>query len=255
MRLMQSGTTEVYQDDLAYIHDVGFSAYALNAAPGLLEILRKYGITGGLVVDLGCGSGLWARELNYHGYEVFGVDISAAMLNIARKRVPHARFVQGSFLDVALPSCVAVTSIGECLNYLFDAKNTARGLVRLFRRVHDALVPGGVFAFDVAEPGMARDPHRGARPRRSWAAGEDWAVLVHFEGDTKKNLLTRQIISFRREGEQYRRAEETHRQQLYQGNDLARELRRVGFRVRLLRGYGKFRLPGARVVLLARKPG
>ena len=38
-----------YHEDLAYIHDAGFKDYALNAAPGLLQILRKNGVTDGLV--------------------------------------------------------------------------------------------------------------------------------------------------------------------------------------------------------------
>jgi len=46
-----------YDEDLAYVHDVGFGDFARSVAPGVLEILRRSGITGGLVVDLGCGSG------------------------------------------------------------------------------------------------------------------------------------------------------------------------------------------------------
>jgi hypothetical protein len=51
-----------YREDLAYIHDVGFGDFALGSAPGILRILARNGIREGLVVDLGCGSGLWARE-------------------------------------------------------------------------------------------------------------------------------------------------------------------------------------------------
>ena len=87
---------EAYKADLAYIHDVGFGDFAKNSAPGLLEILRQNGIKTGLVVDLGCGSGLWARELSDSGYGVLGVDISPAMIAIARKRVPEGEFETGS---------------------------------------------------------------------------------------------------------------------------------------------------------------
>jgi len=114
---------KAYQDDLAYIHDVGFGDYARNSAPGLLEILREAQITTGLVVDLGCGSGIWARELSNDGYDVFGIDISPAMIEIARKRVPEADFRVESLLRAKLPECDAVTSLGECLNYLFDKSN------------------------------------------------------------------------------------------------------------------------------------
>ncbi len=111
---------QAYKDDLAYIHDVGYGDFAKNAAPELLAILRRRGLEDGLVVDLGCGSGLWAEELCGAGYDVLGVDISPAMIEIARCRAPQATFEVGSFLKVDLPRCGAVTSLGECLNYLFD---------------------------------------------------------------------------------------------------------------------------------------
>ncbi len=55
--------TEHYREDLAYIHDVGHGDFALGAAPGILEIFARNCMRGGLVVDLGCGSSLWAKEL------------------------------------------------------------------------------------------------------------------------------------------------------------------------------------------------
>ncbi len=143
-----------YKDDLAYIHDVGFDDFARQAAPGLLEILRQSGITKGLVVDLGCGSGIWARELVEAGYEVLGVDISTAMIKLARKKVSQAKFVKTSFLKMQLPQCAAVTGIGECFNYLFDKNNNERALFRFFSRVYEALTSGGIFIFDVVEPGL-----------------------------------------------------------------------------------------------------
>src|SRR5277367_5975285 len=108
-----------YGPDLAYIHDAGFTDYARNAAPGLLGMLRRNKVTGGLVVDLGCGSGRWARRLNDEGYRVLGVDQSSAMIRMARRFARQSKFKVASLLDVRLPACDAVTSIGECLNYAF----------------------------------------------------------------------------------------------------------------------------------------
>jgi SAM-dependent methyltransferase len=223
---------DAYKDDLAYIHDVGFGDYARNSAPGLLEILRQAGITTGLVVDLGCGSGLWARELVRAGYEVLGVDLSAAMIDIARKRVPQGDFQIGSLLKAKLPHCDAVTSLGECFNYLFDKSNSVSELRRLFRRVYAALKPGGLLIFDIAEPG------RGKGPRQKHREGPDWTVLIEVDEDTRTNRLTRRITSFRKVGELYTRDEEVHRLQLYRRAEVAKELRDVGFRVRTVREYG-----------------
>ena len=123
--------TDGYREDLAYIHDVGFGHFAENAAPAVLKLLRHHRKRGGLVVDLGCGSGTLARELCEAGYRVLGFDLSPAMIEIARGRAPDADFRVGSFLKAKLPRCVAVMAIGEILNYLFDRQNTARAPGRL----------------------------------------------------------------------------------------------------------------------------
>ncbi len=102
--------TDHYQEDLAYIHDVGFNFHARGAAQALLQIFRRHGITQGLVVDLGCGSGIWAAELVSAGYNVLGVDQSESMIRLARKKAPRAKFIRLSYLDVPLPACEAVTN-------------------------------------------------------------------------------------------------------------------------------------------------
>jgi SAM-dependent methyltransferase len=238
-----------YDTDLAYTHDVGFGAFAEQSAPGLLALLRQHGIEKGLVVDLGCGSGIWARTLTGAGYDVFGVDYSRAMIALARKKAPRARFRHGSYLNVALPPCAAVTSIGECLCYLFDRDGDDE-LAALFERVHSALRPGGVFIFDIVQPGLVP----GGKAQRRHRTGDDWAVMVEVEEDRAREVLTRNITCFRLVGRLYRRSEEVHRQRLYRGRDLAVMLSKVGFRIRLLRGYGQFRLGRGRAVLVARKP-
>lgn len=238
---------DAYKQDLAYIHDVGFGSFAERAASGVLTLLRRGGIAGGLVIDLGCGSGLWARRLVKAGYGVLGIDSSPHMIAIARRRVPEGTFRVASFLDGGFPPCAAITSLGECFNYLFDNRNGRSSLRRLFRQAYRALQPGGLLVFDVAEPGRAR-----RWDRRFWM-GDDWACLVEFDHTPRRNLLTRRITTFRRVGRHYRRAEETHVQRLYRGLELAGDLREVGFRVRIVRGYGGFRFVKAQVGLIARR--
>ncbi len=238
-----------YSDDLAYIHDVGFGEFALKSAPGLLDILRQGKIAGGLVIDLGCGSGLWARELTKAGYNVLGIDQSSAMIEMAKKKAPKARFIKDSFLKAKLPLCDAVTSLGECFNYLFDKKNSKKELKLLFSRVYDALRPGGLFIFDVVEPGQVTV----STPSMRHLQGRDWAILLQVDEDPKINILTRKMTIFRKAGKLYRRNEETHRLQLYKGSEIAAILRRIGFHVRLIRGYGKLRFRKAHAGFIARK--
>jgi SAM-dependent methyltransferase len=238
-----------YDRDLAYIHDTGFTGFARKAAPGLLRLLRQNRVSGGLVVDAGCGSGVWARELTARGYDVLGIDISPDMIRLARKHAPAAKFRVGSFLSAALPPCDAVTSIGECVNYAFDRKSGKKGLAEFIRRVYGALRPGGVFVFDIVEPGVAD-----GAPQRRFLEGPDWAILLEVREDANSKTLTRRIVSYRRVGKLYRRSAEIHRLHLYCASEVLAELIQTGFEAHLLDGYGRFRFQPAHAAFLARKP-
>jgi SAM-dependent methyltransferase len=242
-------STSPYAPDLACIHDAGHGDVARHAATAMLDALRQRGMSGGRIVDLGCGSGIAAEQWCAAGYDVLGIDLSPAMIDLARRRAPRAEFRVGSFLDVEIPPCVAVTAIGECFSYLFDSARTDRRLDRLFVRVYESLPPGGLFLFDVVTPG--RVP--GGGPRQLHRVGDDWAVLVTAEEDRNRRLLTRHITSFRKVGDSYRRDSEVHRQRLFDPRELTARLRRVGFRVRRLRGYREFRFPRGVAGFLARK--
>jgi SAM-dependent methyltransferase len=243
-------TTRWYGEDIAYIHDVGHAEFVLGAAPGIMEILDRNGMHGGLVVDLGCGSGQWARELVDAGYRVLGIDISEAMIELSCNKVPEAEFRLGSLFEVEIPRCQAVTAISEVLNYLFDAENEERGLGRLFRRVHDALVPGGVFVFDVLGPGQVPPGTRA----RGFRVGEDWAVLAEREENAERGTMERRIVSFRKVGDYYRRDDEVHRVRLYDPAGLSAELEQAGFQVRTMRSYGGHRLSEGHTAFVARRP-
>jgi hypothetical protein len=169
---------------------------------------------------------------------------------IAQERVPAGRFRAESLLSAKLEPCVAVSAVGECFNYLFDHRNSAKALARLFKRIHGALEPGGVFLFDVATPG--RVPGRGVQ--KTHVQGEGWAVMVSVEEDRSRKQLTRRITSFRQIGELYRRDDEDHRLQLLNRAEITSQLRALGFRVRHLSSYGSLRFPKGYVGFLARKP-
>jgi SAM-dependent methyltransferase len=237
-----------YETDLAYVHDTGFGGFANDSAPGLLALLRKAGIDDGPVVDLGCGSGIWARHLTDAGYDATGIDISPAMLKLARNRAPAAHFQMESFRTAAIPPCRAVTALGEVLCYLLDPRNNAKVLSKVCRRIFDALEPGGLLIFDVAEVGLGLN-----RPPSSWEQ-HDWACLTRYESDPRKQQFCRHIVTFRKSGKLYRRHEETHRIQLYRQADVAAILRKIGFRVRPVRHYGDYALLPKRVGFIARKP-
>jgi SAM-dependent methyltransferase len=241
---------DAYREDLAYIHDVGFGDLAKNAAPVLLDALPRSGIHRGVVVDLCCGSGLLTQDLSAAGYRVVGIDISEALLDIARARVPSAHFCQESILRAEIPPCVAVAAIGECFNYLFDEDNSRQELRALLRRIHGSLDEGGVLIFDLAEPGRVPP---GTGVQRAHAEAEDWAVLMTAKEDRRNRELTRRITTLRKVGELYRRDQETHRLRLVPRSEILEELGDLGFEVQILDRYGQLQFPSRHTGFLARK--
>jgi SAM-dependent methyltransferase len=93
-------------------------------------------------LDVGCGSGTFARELATRFARVDAVDRSAEMIVIARRRwsdVPNLRFLEGDFLDLALRAdgYDFVVCIAAVHHMPFEAA---------LRKLRDVLRPGGVLA-------------------------------------------------------------------------------------------------------------
>jgi SAM-dependent methyltransferase len=235
----------LYQPDLAHVHIDGYSFHWKGASPVVLKWLVDAGICGGTVVDLGCGGGQWLARLAEMGYTPVGVDVSPAMFRSARRLVPSARLITGSFADVDLPTCDAATSLGEPLNYLDDARSVRRMLQRVYR----ALRPGGLFIFDVRVPAT-----RPIGTRVTTRVGDDWACIAFIDEYLATQRLVRRIVTFRRRGRTYRRGEEIHKLRLYPKQKIAEWIRKLGFRVRTYRGYDAYRLGPRQVVFVARKP-
>jgi len=234
-----------YGADLARVHDEGFADLVENAAAFVVDLLRRSQVREGRVLDLGCGAGQLTASVSKAGYEAWGVDVSGPMIARARVRAPAATLVQGSIIDVDLPSCIAAAAVGEVLNYLPRPVDAAAVL----RRVYRALVPGGLFVFDVAGPGRGGP----TGTRTAARVTDDWAVVATSR-ESGRGTLERGITTFSRDGSCWRRSEERHFQNLYAAGPFARRLRRIGFRVRVRRGYGAYRLGRDVAVLIARKP-
>ncbi len=158
--------------------------------PGYEEMLRTAvrqlaPVASGLVLDLGAGTGALAEAIleSAHAATVELVDVDTDMLDQARTRLSRfghrARFVQGSFLD-ALPACRgAAASLALHHVPTLDRKRA------LYRRIHQALEPGGVFVN--ADATMPAEPDARDATWRGWADHmvsrgiEEQRAFEHFE--------------------------------------------------------------------------
>lgn len=220
-----------YRDDLAWIHHAGFSEFAQSAAPGVIALLPEKG----LIVEVGCGSGVLARALTHAGFDVLGIDASPAMIELARVHSPDARFEVARLADAVLPPCAAIVAMGEVLNY-----GTLDEVKRFIRNAANATA---LLIFDVAERGS----YPAHEERR--IGGDDWSVIVIKDSDGQR--LTRRVLTFRQIDDVTHRDEEIHTLELYGRAELTAILREHGFRVRTRRSYGQQRLPAGHVVFVA----
>ena len=232
-----------YQEDLAHVHEAGFTALAEAAA----RMVRDLVVPPCRVLDLGCGGGTLLRDLVDAGFGAWGIDLSPDMVALARRRVPEADLRVGDALRVDLPPCRVVTAVGEVLNYAF-VPHGPDAVAALLGRVHDALEPDGLFLFDVATTGRAGDG-----PTRSERAGPDWRVEARAE--ESDGWLTRTIDTWRRVDGAWRHHHETHRLRLLGPDWVLERLREAGFEAEPLGGYDDFGFQTGWDGFLARRTG
>jgi SAM-dependent methyltransferase len=222
----------LYDQDLAYIQAAAFENPARGAAPEIVRLLRSAGTPVRRVVDVGCGAGPLTAALTAAGFEVTAIDPSSELLAMARKAAPAAHFINASIYETEIPSCEAVVAVGEPLTYHAHDVDGDRLVKCLFRRVSEILPPGGMLIFDVIELGKP------SLTGRFWSSGDDWAVMVETTEDQALRTLVRDIETFRRVGDLYRRGREVHRVRLFDAQTLCDQLSSCGFTVETATTYG-----------------
>ena len=116
----------------------------------LRQQLAAQGITDGLVLDLGCGTGTMTEILAEAGYDMIGVDNSGEMLAEAmEKRVESGHdilYLLQDMQEFELYGTVrAVVSVCDSLNYITEEEE----LEHVFALVNNYLDPQGIFLFDM----------------------------------------------------------------------------------------------------------
>jgi 2-polyprenyl-3-methyl-5-hydroxy-6-metoxy-1,4-benzoquinol methylase len=88
------------------------------------------------VLDFGCARGAYTVVLADDVGEIRGIDISPAMIELARKKAPHIRF------DVA-----TIDEITENYDVVlaFNILHVLENLENVIDKIHDILKPGGRF--------------------------------------------------------------------------------------------------------------
>ena len=163
-----------YYRDLALVHHLGFGFHADACAPGILRLLEPFQQGNGLVVEIGCGSGLLTAYLADAGLKVVATDASEAMLS-AHSHAPGATEFRRLTLPVdSIPLADAIVGVGHTLNYLDEEADVDEALVA----IATSLRPGGIMAIDLCdlEWGVVRESATNGLANRR--LGTDDGVLL-----------------------------------------------------------------------------
>jgi SAM-dependent methyltransferase len=236
-----------YRPDLALIHHLGFGFHAEACAPGVLALLEPIRKRGGLVVEVGCGSGLLTRHLVDAGHRVIATDASPAMIDLAREHAKGAEDVRVLVLpDDPLPEADAVVSVGHVVNYVGERDAVERALVA----IACAVQPGGLFAIDICDLEWAalRDGSPGAGK-----IADDWAIAVEFSVPAPDRFV-RDIATFLPNADgTWRRDDERHENVLLDTTTVPGLLRPYGVEVLVGTSFGNETLPAGLRTLVGRR--
>lgn len=213
--------------DFAYVYDTLMDNTPYEQwCEQVTAILQRHGITEDLVLDLGCGTGTLTELLAKKGYDMIGVDLSQEMLSCAiEKREASGLpilYLQQDMREFELYGTVkAVVSVCDSLNYLLEEED----VIETFRLVNNYLDPGGIFIFDFNTVYKYRDVIGDTTIAENRAdCSFIWENFYHEE----ERINEYEVTFFVKEGELFRRFEETHYQKGYTAEEMRGFLEEAG---------------------------
>ena len=141
---MEAYTSFAYVYD-TFMDNVPYGEWARH----IREKLCEHGVTDGIVLDLGCGTGTMTERLAGYGYDMIGVDNSEEMLELAMEKKTESGYdilyLLQDMRGFELYGTVrAVVSVCESVNYITEPDE----LEEVVRLVNTYLDPKGIFLFD-----------------------------------------------------------------------------------------------------------
>ena len=223
----------------------------------LKQQLKAYGISDGLVLDLGCGTGTMTEVLAEAGYDMIGVDNSEEMLAEAMEKRGESGYdilyLLQDMQEFELYGTVrAVVSVCDSLNYITDRDE----LRHVFELVNNYLDPEGIFLFDMNTVHKYRD----LLGDTTIAENRDEGSFIWDNSyDEEEGLNYYELAVFLpREDGLYEKSEEVHCQKAYPQEEIETLLREAG--MELLAVYDAYTLNPAtedseRLFFVAREKG
>lgn len=177
------------------------------------------------ILDVGCGTGQITRRLSQLGYHMTGVDLSEEMLTEAAYRSGGNNRIQwvkqdirelSGFVDQQL-----IISYCDVINYVTEKED----VLKTFQAIYESLSPGGQFMFDVHSLNHVEKMSDQVYSE----VQEDYSYIWFCDRGDSPGAMTHDLTFFIREGEHYKRYDESHHQRTYSMSQYKSWLSRVGF--------------------------
>ncbi len=112
-----------------------------------VKMLSKHLAPGMSVLELGCGTGYFTRELARSGAEIVALDVSPELLEIARTNcsAPNVRYETQNAYDLSYPDAAFDSVVGSSVLHHLEIQDALREIYRVLK-------PGGTICF--TEPNM-----------------------------------------------------------------------------------------------------
>ncbi|MEO0071210.1 MAG: methyltransferase domain-containing protein [candidate division WOR-3 bacterium] len=218
------------------------------------RIFKRFRVAPKRILDVACGTGIPTIILAKKGYHLIGVDRSREMLEVLlekRKGLP-IEVICADIRNFTLPEPVdAAISLYDSINYLL----TEEDLRRCFSCVYQALIPDGIFAFDMNTVyGLAEFWGTRTMNRDTPEITSVWQN--RFDPETRVStlhLLFKEKLPDGTFGESF---EEIHEERAYTADEVRRALTAAGFTECHFYHHGSFLPVGARttrMMIVARR--
>jgi SAM-dependent methyltransferase len=157
-------------------------AWKMNEQNRLLNLLKKWGISSGALLDVGCFGGLFLRNAKLRGFEVVGVEPNTDAVSHVRN-LYHFDVRQGSLRSGQFASNhFSAVSLLDVIEHLPDPIVEMRECCRVLR-------PGGLLL--MTTPNVKGLIQQVVRAKR-WVSGQPWCpiddVPWHLWGFTPETL-------------------------------------------------------------------
>lgn len=125
----------------------------------IIEVLKKYDVTDGLICELGCGTGEVTERLADAGYDMIGIDNSYEMLEVANEKkidTGHESilYLMQDMREFELFGTVnAIVCVCDSINYLTDLSD----ITHVFSLANNYLESRGIFVCDFKTRHYFRD--------------------------------------------------------------------------------------------------